>query len=221
MSPYSSGRYRAASCGQWSIRNFLRAAATFMRNEQPVLYGHVHPHGHATAKLSRSFAALLMRGRAGAGQILDEIELGAYLHDIGKYLLAESVLLKPGPLSAEERACVSFHPTYGAEIIRGLSGVTDTVYRVVLYHHERWDGQGYPCGIAGERIPFAARVVAVCDVYTSLRARRSYKPSLSRREAAAALEEMAGRELDPYMVRDFVKLLASERHGRVGGDSRA
>jgi HD-GYP domain-containing protein (c-di-GMP phosphodiesterase class II) len=217
MSPYSSWQYRVvADLRQWSIRNLLRAAATFRRSEQPEMYGHVHPHGHATAKLSRSFAAALLRDHASRAHVFDEIELGAYLHDIGKYLVAESILLKPGPLSAEERAAVSLHPTYGAEIISGLCGVTDTVYRVVLYHHERWDGRGYPCGIAGERIPFAARVVAVCDVYTSLRARRSYKPSLSRREAAAAMEEMAGRELDPYMVRDFVKLLAPERHERAG-----
>lgn len=217
MSPYSSRRYRAIA-GHWqqNVRSLLQAAATFMRSEQPTMYGHIHPHGHATAKLSRSFAAALMRDRAAYGHLLDEVELGAYLHDIGKYLIAESILLKPGPLSAEERTAISLHPAYGAEIIAGLDGITDTVYRVVLYHHERWDGQGYPCGVAGERIPFAARVVAVCDVYTALRARRSYKPSLSRREAAIALEEMAGRELDPHMVRDFVKLLAPERRGRAG-----
>ncbi len=217
MSPYPARRDRGVA-GNWqqNIRSLLHAAATFMRSEQPAMYGHIHPHGHATAKLSRSFAAALVRDRAAHGHLLDEVELGAYLHDIGKYLIAKSILLKPGPLSAEERTAISLHPAYGAEIVRGLVGVTDTVYRVVLYHHERWDGQGYPCGVAGERIPFAARVVAVCDVYTALRARRSYKPALSRREATAVLEEMAGRELDPDMVRDFVRLLAPERHGRAG-----
>jgi HD-GYP domain-containing protein (c-di-GMP phosphodiesterase class II) len=217
MSPYSSGHCRAAGPWQWSIRDILRAASKFRRSEQPEIYAHVHPHGHATAKLSRAFAAALMRRRAAAAHALDEIELGAYLHDIGKYLIPESVLLKPGPLSAEERAAVSLHPAYGAAIIAGLSGVTDAVCRAVLYHHERWDGDGYPGGLKGARIPFAARLVAVCDVYTSLRARRPYKPALSRREAAAEMEAMAGRELDPDMARDFFRLIIAERRGRAGG----
>jgi HD-GYP domain-containing protein (c-di-GMP phosphodiesterase class II) len=178
------------------------------------MYGHVHPHGHATAKLSRTFAAALSLRRAADRRALDEIELGAYLHDIGKYLIPASVLLKPGPLSPEERASVSLHPIYGAEIISGLAGVTEKVYSVVLCHHERWDGEGYPGGLRGTLIPFAARLVAVCDVYTSLRAKRSYKPSLSRREAVIAMEEMAGSELDPDITRDFVRLLVPERYGR-------
>ncbi|HZT60151.1 MAG TPA: HD domain-containing phosphohydrolase [Pyrinomonadaceae bacterium] len=216
MSPYPSEPCRAAARLQWSVRDFLRAAATFRRSEQPETYGHVHPHGHATAKLSRAFAAALAhsRGRTADRRVLDEIELGAYLHDIGKYLVPASVLLKPGPLSPEERASVSLHPAYGAEIISGLACVTDTVYRVVLCHHERWDGEGYPGGLGGTRIPFAARLVAACDVYTSLRARRSYKPPLSRLEAARVMEEMAGRELDPDLTRDFVRLLVSKQEGR-------
>jgi HD-GYP domain-containing protein (c-di-GMP phosphodiesterase class II) len=217
MSPYSSWLYGAiVALQRRTTRDLLRAAATFRRSEQPEMYGHVHPHGHATAKLSRAFAAALARRRAVTARALEEIELGAYLHDIGKYLIPASVLLKPGPLSAQERATVSLHPAYGADIISGLDGVTDTVYSVVLCHHERWDGEGYPGGLCGTRIPFAARLVAVCDVYTSLRARRPYKPSLSRREAATTMEEMAGRELDPDMVLDFVRLIALERHGRAG-----
>jgi putative two-component system response regulator len=216
MSPYSSEPYRAAARFQWSVRDFLRAAATFRRSEQPETYGHVHPHGHATAKLSRTFAAALAhsRGRIADRRTLDEVELGAYLHDIGKYLIPAAVLLKPGPLSSEERASVSLHPIYGAEIISGLAGVTETVYSVVLCHHERWDGEGYPGGLRGTLIPFAARLVAVCDVYTSLRARRSYKSPLSRPEAAHLMEEMAGRELDPDITEDFVKLLVPKRYGR-------
>jgi putative two-component system response regulator len=77
----------------------------------------------------------------------------------------------------------------------------------VLYHHERWDGDGYPEGLTGRRIPLAARLVAVADVYTSLRARRAYKPTLTRREAASVMEEMAGRELDPDLTEDFLKFV--------------
>ncbi|HEY0174510.1 MAG TPA: HD domain-containing phosphohydrolase [Pyrinomonadaceae bacterium] len=185
----------------------LIAASSLGREEQPRLYRHVHPHGHATARLARSFAAAI--GGAGAATP-DEIELGAHLHDFGKYLIAESILLKPGPLNAAERAAVSLHPVYGAHLLSGLNAVTDAVRQVVLYHHERWDGDGYPEGLRGLRIPLAARIVAVADVYTSLRARRTYKPTLTRREAAAEMERMAGRELDPALTCTFLKFVGTD-----------
>lgn len=191
-----------------AIQTLLLAAAALGRDEQPTLYRHVHPHGHATARLARSFAAAL--GCAGAGTpTLDEIELGAHLHDFGKYLIAESILLKPGPLDEAERAAVSLHPVYGAHLLASLPAVTEAVRQVVLYHHEHWDGGGYPEGLTGRRIPLAARLVSVADVYTSLRARRSYKPSLTRREAATVIEGMAGRELDPDLTRDFLRFVGT------------
>lgn len=194
-----------------AIRALLLAASSLGRDEHPRLYRHVHPHGHATARLARSFAAAL--GCAGPAS-LDEIELGAHLHDFGKYLIAESIILKPGPLSDVERVAVLLHPVYGAHLLSGLSAVTEVVSQVVLHHHERWDGQGYPDGLAGRRIPLAARIVCIADVYTSLRARRSYKPTLGRGEAAALMEAMAGRELDPSLAEDFLKFLRAYEHGR-------
>ena len=184
----------------------LCAVAGLGREEQPELYRHVYPHGHATAKLARAFASSLGRACAGAAT-LDEIELGAHLHDVGKYLIAKSILLKPGPLDEGERAAVSFHPVYGAQLLSNLTAITDAIRRVVLYHHEHWDGEGYPEGLQGTVIPLGARLVAVADVYTSLRARRAYKPTLTRGEAAAEMKEMAGRELDPEMTRDFLKFI--------------
>jgi HD-GYP domain-containing protein (c-di-GMP phosphodiesterase class II) len=195
----STDRHRATQA-------VLRAVAALGREEQPELYRHVHPHGRATAIMARSFAAAAI-GQTGGGPTLDEVELGAHLHDFGKYLIPKSLLLKPGPLSAEERAVVSLHPVYGVQVLSGLTAVTATVWRVVLYHHERWDGDGYPEGLQGTRIPLAARLVAIADVYTSLRARRSYKPTLTKREAAAEMEAMAGRELDPDLTRDFLKFV--------------
>jgi HD-GYP domain-containing protein (c-di-GMP phosphodiesterase class II) len=189
-----------------AIQTLLKAAASLGRDEQPGLYRHVHPHGHATARLARAFAASV--GCAGAPS-LDEIELGAHLHDFGKYLIAESILLKPGSLTRAEREAVSFHPVYGAHVLRGLPAVTGAVRRIVLYHHERWDGDGYPEGLTGLRIPLAARLVSVADVYTSLRARRAYKPALGRHEAAATMEDMAGRELDPDLTTDFLEFIGA------------
>jgi HD-GYP domain-containing protein (c-di-GMP phosphodiesterase class II) len=193
-----------AAAGRPAIQTLLLAAASLGRDERPRLYRHVHPHGHATGRLARSFAAAI--GCAGSrAPTLDEIELGAHLHDLGKYLIAEAILLKPGPLNAAERAAVSVHPVHGAHLVSGLPAVTEAVRQAVLYHHERWDGDGYPEGLTGGRIPLAARIVAVADVYTSLRARRAYKPTLTRREAASEMERMAGRELDPYLTRDFLR----------------
>jgi len=193
------------------IRSVLVAAATLGQEEQPEIYHHVHPHGHATATLTRSFAQAVLFPTHPNDPRLDEIQLGAHLHDFGKYLVAKSILLKPGPLTNEERAAISGHPLYGAQVLAKLPSVTETVLQIVLYHHERWDGSGYPEGLKGAAIPFGARLVSVVDVYTSLRARRTYKPSLSRHAAAAAIEEMAGRELDPGLAEDFIRLL----HGRT------
>jgi HD-GYP domain-containing protein (c-di-GMP phosphodiesterase class II) len=204
MQPFIPLCRTQAALGRSAIQKVLLAAASLGRDEQPRLYRHVHPHGHAAARLARSFAAAI--GCAGSGApTLDEIELGAHLHDLGKYLIAESIILKPGPLTAAERAAVSFHPVYGAHLVSGLPSITEAVRQAVLYHHERWDGDGYPEGLKGARIPLAARIVAVADVYTSLRARRAYKPTLTRREAAAVMEGMAGRELDPDLTRDFLR----------------
>lgn len=204
-----------AGAGTPAVQALLLAASSLGREEQPRLYRHVHPHGHATARLARSFAATLDRACAGT-LTLDEIGLGAHLHDFGKYLIAESVLLKPGPLNEAERAEVSFHPIYGALVLWGLPGVTEAVKWAVLYHHEHWDGAGYPEGLTGSRIPLVARLVSVVDVYTSLRARRVYKPPLARREAAAAMELMAGRELDPCLTEDFLRFIEAHERGTGG-----
>jgi HD-GYP domain-containing protein (c-di-GMP phosphodiesterase class II) len=218
MSPHRSRQSEIAGIDQGILRVLLRAIATFRQNEQPEMYAHVHPHCHATARLARAFAAVLMHTGTAGDHTLDEIELGAYVHDIGKYLLPKSILLKPGPLTAEERATVSRHPAYGTLILTNLCGITDTAQRIVLYHHERWDGTGYPDGLEGIHIPFAARLVAICDVYTSLRARRVYKPSLSRRDVAITMKEMAGRELDPQMVEDFFRFVrAKQQDGPTSG----
>jgi two-component system cell cycle response regulator len=192
------------SAERFTSRALLHAVASLGREEQPELYRHVHPHGHATAALAKVFAASL---RNGGVPTLGEIELGAHLHDLGKYLIPKSILLKPGPLDEGERATVSFHPVYGAQLLSNLNGVTGAVRRIVLHHHERWDGDGYPDGLGGTRIPFEARLISIADVYTSLRARRAYKPTLTRHEAAAEMRGMAGRELDPDMTQDFLRFI--------------
>jgi HD-GYP domain-containing protein (c-di-GMP phosphodiesterase class II) len=188
-----------------TLPNLLVAFATFRQRVQPEWFAHVHSHGHATARLARSFTAACVKKVSQS--TLDQVEFGAYMHDIGKYLIPKEVLFKRGPLDEGERAIISLHPVHGVEILRDLPFITPTIREAVHYHHERWDGKGYPEGLAGTAIPFVARTVSVVDVYTSLRARRAYKPPLTRRGACEVLRKMAGHELDPGLVSDFLKLV--------------
>ncbi|HKC62292.1 MAG TPA: HD domain-containing phosphohydrolase [Pyrinomonadaceae bacterium] len=191
---------------QLLTRTMLHAASVLGHEEYPELYSHVHPHGHATARLARAFATF-RSAENYKDSTLDEIELGAYLHDFGKYLISKSILLKPGLLTKEERSIVSLHPVYGAQILSNLPPITETALHIVLYHHERWDGGGYPEGLKGKDIPPVARLVSIVDVYTSLRARRTYKPTLTRLKATLTIKQMAGLELDPEMTQDFLKFI--------------
>jgi HD-GYP domain-containing protein (c-di-GMP phosphodiesterase class II) len=188
-----------------SLPNLLVAFATFRQRVQPEWFAHIHSHGHAAARLARGFTAACVK--AASQVALDEIEFAAYMHDIGNYLIRKEILLKPGPLDEGEREIISLHPVHGVEILRDLPYVTPGIRETVLYHHERWDGEGYPDGLAGTAIPFAARTVSIVDTYTSLRARRSYRLPLTREGACQVLRKMAGHELDPSLVDDFLKLV--------------
>jgi response regulator RpfG family c-di-GMP phosphodiesterase len=180
------------------------------RKKQPHVFAHVQPHAHATARLARLFATESACGLSGPGPTLDEIEFGAMMHDLGKYFVSSSVLLKPASLDREEEELMRLHPVHGAAAISQLPGTTKHIYQIVLHHHEHWDGSGYPGGLSGTAIPLGARIVSVVDVYTALRARRSYKPTLTKWKAIITLTEMAGRELDPSLVEDFVKLVCDK-----------
>ena len=104
------------------------------------------------------------------------MEFGFLLHDIGKVAVPDAILYKPGALTAEERALMARHPAIGAEIIGGIEFLAGAA-EVVRSHHERWDGMGYPDGLAAEQIPLAARVFAVADVLDALTTDRPYRPS--------------------------------------------
>jgi HD-GYP domain-containing protein (c-di-GMP phosphodiesterase class II) len=209
-----SGHADSKTVGQQVLSCLLRAITTVSRQAQPEIFAHVQPHAHATAQLARHVAVYLHHGR-GRRSMLQDIEFGARVHDIGKYFISSSILLKPGALDQEERAMMCLHSVYGATVISKLPGITEVIRCVVLHHHERWDGKGYPEGLAERAIPLAARIVSIVDVYTSLRAKRSYKPTLTKRQAFSTLIEMAGHELDPYLVEDFLRLVR-DKHSLAG-----
>lgn len=139
-------------------------------------------------------------------ETLATLQRGASLHDIGKLTVPDAVLLKPGPLDAEEWRVMKSHVSSGVDIARRLPGLPGGVLDVIGAHHERWDGQGYPCGLAGEAIPLLARIFSLCDVYDALTNARPYKRAWSHEEARAELSAQAGRQFDPHLTELFLKL---------------
>jgi diguanylate cyclase (GGDEF)-like protein len=130
---------------------------------------------------------------------LKHLELGALLHDIGKIGIPSDVLAKPGRLTAAERRIVQTHPELGERIIAPIDRL-QVVRPIVRHCHERWDGQGYPDGVAGEDIPLESRIIFVCDAYHAMTTDRPYRRKLSHREAVRRLTEAAGSQFDPHVV---------------------
>ena len=134
---------------------------------------------------------------------INEIEVGAALHDVGKIGVPESVLLKPGRLTDEEYSQIKRHPQVGAEII-GPVQLPAVTRSVVVHHHERFDGKGYPDKLAGLDIPLAARIVAVADTFDAMTFARPYREAFAIADAVAEIERCAGTQFDPEVVTAFV-----------------
>lgn len=138
---------------------------------------------------------------------LDRLILGSYLHDIGKIGVPDQILLKPGALDAEERQLIETHVSKGMEIIRNIDFLKPAA-EVVLYHHERWDGCGYPGRLKGEDIPLTARIFAVVDVFDALTSSRPYKEAQSLDKALATIFKESGKHFDPVVVEVFMAISA-------------
>jgi putative two-component system response regulator len=133
------------------------------------------------------------------------IVMASPLHDVGKIGIPDRILLKPGPLNDDEMAIMRDHPTIGGDIIpNNTAAVILMAKRISLTHHERWDGTGYPSGLAGEAIPLEGRIAAICDVFDALVSRRPYKKAWAVEDAAAYLRDNAGRHFDPALVDAFL-----------------
>lgn len=141
-----------------------------------------------------------------SGERLLHFERGAILHDIGKMGIPDVILLKPGSLTEDEWAVMRKHPLYAQMLISPIHYL-EPAMAIPLYHHERWDGSGYPFGLQGAEIPLEARVFAVIDVWDALRSDRPYRKALSDQEALLYIEEQSGKYFDPDVVRIFIKML--------------
>jgi response regulator RpfG family c-di-GMP phosphodiesterase len=138
--------------------------------------------------------------------LLDDpsLEYGFLLHDVGKIGIGDNVLLKPGPLSDDEQELVRRHPSIGAQILRDVALLRGVGIDVVRHHHERWDGAGYPDGLAGEQIPMAARIFAIADTLDAMTTNRPYRRAMAWDEAVEEILAQSGRQFDPAVVEAFI-----------------
>lgn len=138
---------------------------------------------------------------------LAHIRRGALLHDIGKMAIPDAIMLKNGNLSEEERAEIRRHPLYGYEMLSEIEFLSPAL-EILLCHHEKWNGEGYPFGLAGEQIPLFARIFSVVDVWDALLSDRAYHKGMTPDEALAYIRSEAGTHFDPKVVEAFEKMLA-------------
>ena len=188
-------RSRAAEAYRAVVRSL--AAALEARD------GYTGEHSDAVHDLSIAVAQRLGLG----SREVAEVEAVALLHDVGKIGIPDGILHKPGPLTDDEWKLMREHPVIGERILRPLPGLSN-VATAVRHEHERWDGNGYPDGLAGEAIPLASRIVLACDAYNALVSDRPYRKALSEDRATTELRRCSGTQFDPLVIDALLDCLA-------------
>jgi diguanylate cyclase (GGDEF)-like protein len=161
-------------------------------------------HARALAEMTLAVGAEL----GLEGERLKTLELAALFHDIGKIGVPSEIIRKPGPLRAEERRVMNLHPEIGEQILAPVPFL-QLIRPIVRACHERWDGKGYPDGLAGEAIPLEARIVFVCDAFHAMTSDRPYRKALPEKEAIRRLKLASGTQFDPRVIEAFVRLHAA------------
>jgi hypothetical protein len=162
------------------------------------------------------FSTLLAEAIGMSPEFCRRIGHAAPLHDVGKVAIPDAILLKPGSLTPEERRIVETHAEEGHRLLRGSSSsILDMGATIALSHHERWDGGGYPRGLAAEKIPIEGRIVAIADVFDALTSHRVYRAAFSVEKAVEMMLEQSERHFDPVLLHKFMEVLDSS-----GADAR-
>ncbi len=138
------------------------------------------------------------------------------LHDVGKIAVADYILQKPGSLTIEEKAKIDLHPVYGAHILEGLDFIASGM-PVILHHHERHDGKGYPYGLKKNQIPFEVKIITIMDAFDAMTSDRPYRKAMSMSEVIRELRENSGTQFDPKLTKIFLKIL-EENNAAKGAD---
>jgi HD-GYP domain-containing protein (c-di-GMP phosphodiesterase class II) len=188
------------------LRATLGASVEAVASAVEARDGYTELHCRRLALFSASLAQRL-------GLPPDEIEairLGALLHDVGKIGVRDHILLKAGRFTPEERREMERHAPIGHRIVQPIVGLSPTTLACVRNHHERWDGRGYPDGLAGEAIPLAARIVSIVDVWDALSSERPYKPAFTQAKVRELLRKDRGTAFDPALVDLFFEILDAE-----------
>ncbi|MFY8206516.1 MAG: HD-GYP domain-containing protein [Arenimonas sp.] len=180
-----------------SIIGMLSRAAGYRENETE---RHVMRIGE--------YAALIARGIGLTEEQCENMRLAMPMHDIGKIGIPEEILKKSGPFTPEQREIMQHHARIGYHILNDSKATPLTLLaaEIALFHHEHWDGQGYPQGLKGEDIPLSGRIAAICDVYDALRSARPYKTAWSAEETLAFFRERSGSHFDPELVHVFERI---------------
>jgi HD-GYP domain-containing protein (c-di-GMP phosphodiesterase class II) len=150
---------------------------------------------------------------------IENIRQASTLHDLGKIGISDKILLKKAKLTKKEFDEIKKHPQIAADIIRPIQFMHDII-PLVLYHHERWDGKGYPTGLKGEEIPIGARIIAIADVYQALTSNRPYRKAFSVDKALGMIKKGAGTQFDPRIVDIFLRIIKKERNHKNGRTHR-
>ena len=180
------------------VMDTLTSLALAVDSKDPFTQGHSH-------KVS-GYAVLIAEAIGLEGHEVEEVRLGAMLHDVGKVGIAEYILNKSGPLNPDEWEAMKRHVEYGAKLLEPLRG-TERIREMVAHHHEFFDGSGYPNGLSGNQIPLGARIVAIADAYDTITSQRTYKKARTAGEALLEMERCGGAQFDPELMRVFVQRL--------------
>lgn len=197
---FRAAQVQIAQIGQAYLET-VNVLANAIEGRDPYTRGHVERVAH--------YAHLMAQSLGWPPDQLRTLDFGARLHDIGKIIIPDHVLKKTGPLTEQEWDLMKQHPEAGAKILEEISHLHDTI-PYVLYHHEHWDGTGYPFGLKTKEIPIQGRLLAVVDVYDALTTARPYHPARPPTEVERFLELKANIFFDPQMVEVFLNVLKSQ-----------
>jgi HD-GYP domain-containing protein (c-di-GMP phosphodiesterase class II) len=156
-----------------------------------------------------AYAVICGRALSLSQDRIRHLYYGMLLHDIGKIKMPLDILYKKEPLTEAEKKEIRCHPEIGCSIVLGYNPSRD-VYNIILFHHERWDGNGYPRGLSGKSIPLLTRIASVADAYEAMTSARPYRRGVSHEDAAAEIKRLAGKQFDPHIADVFCSAIEKE-----------